>query len=186
MPILLRRLTCFLSFDPPGKDLKDFYEQIPIILRELVARLNDENGEVLKTTHMAFSALSKHVPAEELVNHVEFMRNQISSLVSDARRRKGGVGDGEFLLPGFNIPKGPFPESCNVLAASDVMTLFLHDWPTEIVGASTISLSDRLSNIENLLFAICTKLTFPLLLCYRSGATLTYIPTWNFVWQSVH
>ena len=106
MPILLRRLTCFLSFDPPGKDLKDFYEQIPIILRELVARLNDENGEVLKTTHMAFSALSKHVPAEELVNHVEFMRNQISSLVSDARRRKGGVGDGEFLLPGFNIPKG--------------------------------------------------------------------------------
>lgn len=73
---------------------------------------------------MAFSALSKHVPAEELVNHVEFMRNQISSLVSDARRRKGGVGDGEFLLPGFNIPKGPFPDSCNVLAASDVMTLF--------------------------------------------------------------
>jgi hypothetical protein len=89
-----------------GKDLQDFYEQLPIIIRELVARLNDDNAEVLKATHKAFSALSKHVPAEELVNHVEFMRNQIASLVSDARRRKGGVGDGEFLLPGFNIPKG--------------------------------------------------------------------------------
>ena len=50
--------------------------------------------------------LSTHVPAEELVKHVEFIRNLISSMVSDARRRKGGVGDGEFLTPGFNIPKG--------------------------------------------------------------------------------
>jgi len=37
------------------------------------------------------------------------MRNLIASMVSDARRRKGGVGDGEFLLPGFNIPKGLEP-----------------------------------------------------------------------------
>jgi hypothetical protein len=64
---------------------------------------------VLKAAHKAFVALSKHVPAEELVNHVEFMRNLISSMVSDARRRKGGVGDGEFLLPGFNMPKGESP-----------------------------------------------------------------------------
>ena len=31
-------------------------------------------------------------------------------MVSDARRRKGGVGDGEFLLPGFNRPKGMYSE----------------------------------------------------------------------------
>lgn len=85
---------------------------IPIIIRELVARLNDDNAEVLKATHKAFTALSKNVSAEELVNHVEFMRNQIASLVSDARRRKGGVGDGEFLLPGFNIPKGTYFLKC--------------------------------------------------------------------------
>lgn len=72
-------------------------------------RLNDDNSEVLKATHKAFSSLSKNVSAEELVNHIEFMRNQLASLVSDARRRKGGVGDGEFLLPGFNIPKGLEP-----------------------------------------------------------------------------
>ena len=95
-----------------GKQLQDFYEQIPIIIREFVARLNDEDAQVLKATHKAFAALSKNVSAEELVNHVEFMRNQIASLVSDARRRKGGVGDGEFLLPGFNIPKGLSLLSC--------------------------------------------------------------------------
>lgn len=55
---------------------------------------------------MAFDALSKNVVAEELVKHVEFMRNLLASIVSDSRRRKGGVGDGEFLLPGFNMPKG--------------------------------------------------------------------------------
>jgi hypothetical protein len=71
-----------------------------------VYRLNDDNPEVLKAAHNAFMALSTHVPAEELVKHVEYMKNLLASMVSDARRRKGGVGDGEFLLPGFNIPKG--------------------------------------------------------------------------------
>ena len=91
-----------------GAEKADFYEQIPIIIRELLYRLNDEDASVLKANHAAFSALSKKVPAEELVKHVEFMRNLLASMVSDARRRKGGVGDGEFLLPGFNIPKGQF------------------------------------------------------------------------------
>lgn len=89
-----------------GKEAADFYEQLPIILRDLINRLNDESSEVLKANQKALVALSKHVPAEELVKHVEFMRNLIASMVSDARRRKGGVGDGEFLLPGFNMPKG--------------------------------------------------------------------------------
>jgi hypothetical protein len=89
-----------------GAEKQDFYEQIPIIIRELVYRLNDDNADVLKATNVAFTSLSKFVPASELVKHVEFMRNILASMVSDARRRKGGVGDGEFLLPGFNIPKG--------------------------------------------------------------------------------
>jgi hypothetical protein len=66
---------------------------------------------VLKANHGAFSALSKYVPPEELVKHVEFMRNLIASMVSESRRRKGGVGDGEFLLPGFNMPKGKNKET---------------------------------------------------------------------------
>mmetsp|Transcript_15448 Transcript_15448/g.38424 ORF Transcript_15448/g.38424 Transcript_15448/m.38424 type:complete len:657 (+) Transcript_15448:4088-6058(+) len=91
------------------KDRTDFYEMTPVMLRELIHRLNDENMDVVKASSKALTALSKHVPAEELVNHIEYMRNLINSMVSDARRRKGGVGDGEFLLPGFNIPKGLEP-----------------------------------------------------------------------------
>jgi hypothetical protein len=102
-----RLLTAFILFSSSaGADKQDFYEQIPIILRELLYRLNDEDATVLKATNGALVALSKHVPAEELVKHIEFIRNLISSTVSDARRRKGGVGDGIFLMPGFNIPKG--------------------------------------------------------------------------------
>lgn len=89
-----------------GKDKNDFYEQVPIMLRELLYRLNDENETVLVASNAALSSLSKHVSAEELVNHIEFIRNLIASMVSESRRRKGGVGDGEFLLPGFNMPKG--------------------------------------------------------------------------------
>ena len=91
-----------------GAEKKDFYDHIPVILRELLYRLNDEDTSVLKSTNAAFTALSKHVAAEELVKHIEFMRNLLGSMVSDARRRKGGVGDGEFILPGFNMPKGKF------------------------------------------------------------------------------
>lgn len=64
---------------------------------------------MLKAANVAFTSLSKDVPAEDLVQHVEFMRNLLASMVSDSRRRKGGVGDGEFLLPGFNMPKGKRP-----------------------------------------------------------------------------
>lgn len=97
-----------------GAGEQDYYEHIPVILRELLYRLNDEDTSVLKATNKAFAALSKHVSAEELVKHIEFMRNLLASMVSDARRRKGGVGDGEFLLPGFNMPKGSFVARCRM------------------------------------------------------------------------
>ena len=100
------RLSLFSMFS--GKDEADFYDDIEIILRELLYRLNDESATVLKANHQALGALTKHVPAEELVKHIDYVRNLIASMVSDARRRKGGVGDGEFLMPGFNIPKGEF------------------------------------------------------------------------------
>jgi len=77
-------------------------------VRELLYRLNDESATVLKANQLALTALTKHVPSEELVKHIDYVRNLIASMVSDARRRKGGVGDGEFLMPGFNIPKGEF------------------------------------------------------------------------------
>ena len=89
-----------------GKEAADFYEQVPVIIRELVHRLNDDSTVVLKANNKALGALTSCVPAEELVTHLQFIRNLIASMVSDARYRKGGVGDGNFFLPGFNMPKG--------------------------------------------------------------------------------
>jgi hypothetical protein len=100
--------------------MQDFYERIPIMLRELLYRLNDEDPTVLKAANAAFMALSKNVPAEELVKHIEFIRNLISSMVSDSRRRKGGVGDGEFLLPGFNMPKGKLRRVFDFFGTTDM------------------------------------------------------------------
>jgi len=107
----IRKESCWMLqlISEQRKDKQDFFEQVPVMLRELLYRLNDEDATVLKANHAAFSALTKTVPAEELVNHIEFMRNLVASMVSDARRRKGGVGDGEFLMPGFNIAKGLEP-----------------------------------------------------------------------------
>ena len=97
----------FVPCNSTGKKAADFYEQVPVIIRELLHRLNDDSTVVLKANHKALGALTSCVPAEELVSHIQFIRNLIASMVSDARYRKGGVGgDGEFFLPGFNMPKG--------------------------------------------------------------------------------
>jgi HEAT repeat protein len=107
----LRKESCWMLgvVVEARKELKDFYDLNSTIIRDLVHRFNDDNKTVVKTANKAFAALSKYVPAEVLVEDIEYMRNIIASMVSDARRRKGGVGDGEFLLPGFNIPKGLEP-----------------------------------------------------------------------------
>eukprot|EP00535_Pseudo-nitzschia_heimii_P006924 CAMPEP_0197189268 /NCGR_PEP_ID=MMETSP1423-20130617/19466_1 /TAXON_ID=476441 /ORGANISM="Pseudo-nitzschia heimii, Strain UNC1101" /LENGTH=2796 /DNA_ID=CAMNT_0042641327 /DNA_START=47 /DNA_END=8437 /DNA_ORIENTATION=- len=107
----LRKESCWMLgvLVEARKELRDFYDLNSIIIRDLIHRFNDENKNVVKTANKAFAALSKNVPAEVLVEDIEYMRNIIASMVSDARRRKGGVGDGEFLLAGFNIPKGLEP-----------------------------------------------------------------------------
>merc|ERR1712238_465332 len=91
------------------KEQADFYDQLPIMFKELLQRLNDPSEELLKMVNAGLNALTKGVPIEQLVEHIEFIRYHIASVVSDARRRKGGVGDGEFFLPGFNMAKGLEP-----------------------------------------------------------------------------
>jgi len=91
------------------KDEADFYNEIPIFFRELIQRLNDEDKVVIKTANTALTSITKNVPAEELVKSIEYIRNLIATVVSESRRRKGGVGDGDFFMPGFNIPKGLEP-----------------------------------------------------------------------------
>ena len=99
-----------LPYSTTGKKAADFYEQVPVIIRELLHRLNDDSTVVLTANNKALAALTSCVPAEELVTHLQFIRNLIASMVSDARYRKGGVGDGLFFLPGFNMKKGKQPD----------------------------------------------------------------------------
>ena len=47
-----------------------------------VHRLNDDSTAVLKANHKALGALTSCVPAEELVTHMQFIRNLIASMVS--------------------------------------------------------------------------------------------------------
>jgi len=84
----------------------DFFDQVPILLREVLNRLVDESDEVLEANSAALTSVMVSVPSDELVKHVEFSHNLINSLVSEARRKKGGVGDGIFLMPGFCRKKG--------------------------------------------------------------------------------
>jgi len=107
----LRKESCWMlgAVVEARKGLKDFYDLNSVIIRDLIHRFNDTDKDVVKTANKAFAALSKSVPAEILVEDIEYMKNLIASMVSDARRKKGGVGDGDFLLPGFNIPKGLEP-----------------------------------------------------------------------------
>ena len=97
---------------------------MPVIIRELLHRLNDDSTVVLKANHKALGALTSCVPAEELVTHIQFIRNLIASMVSDARYRKGGVGDGEFFLPGFNMPKGMCSQCTRQINAADMTILY--------------------------------------------------------------
>jgi len=98
-----------------GKSQADYYEYVPVILRELLHRLNDDSAIVLKANQKALGALTTCIPAESLVEHLGYIKNIIGSMVSDARYRKGGVGDGDFFLPGLNIPKGASDEMGGVM-----------------------------------------------------------------------
>lgn len=51
-------------------------------------------------------ALLERIGADQSLGHLDFIRNIVASVVSNARRRKGGVGDAEFALPGLNVPGG--------------------------------------------------------------------------------
>ena len=92
-----------------GSERGDFNDLVPILLRETLNRLNDDDATVLAANSIALRQITSSVPPEEIVKHIDFSRNLVNSLVSEARRRKGGVGDGLFLLPGINIPKGLEP-----------------------------------------------------------------------------
>jgi hypothetical protein len=168
-----------------GAQQQDFYDQIPVMIRELVYRLNDDDPAVLKAANAAFTALSNLVSAEELVKHVEFMRNLLASMVSEARRRKGGVGDGEFLLPGFNIPKGKQCMASRrdyIPQNEDIIPNVLPT--TKQWGYTPISLTDcaALWYTVHRLFTLASLYLLYTLYYFRFGPTFAHLPARHPLW----
>lgn len=86
-----------------------YTDQVALFLRQIVTHLNDHEGVVVQAASDAFKGLNVSVRPEQLTQHLDFIRQTINTLVSDARHRKGGVGAGEYLLPGLCIAKGLEP-----------------------------------------------------------------------------
>jgi hypothetical protein len=88
------------------RDSADLDEMAPVFLRHLFPLFNDADEEVWQPAADAVRALLERIGPDEGMKHLDFVRNNVASVVSNARRRKGGVGDASFALPGLNVPKG--------------------------------------------------------------------------------
>ena len=69
----------------------DYGPQVPMFLKDLVSHFTDADKEVLLAIKDALAALVSARPNDELMGHLEFTRNMLGSLVSDAKHRKGGA-----------------------------------------------------------------------------------------------
>lgn len=120
-PIACRRWGCWLlgqffvnaNASGSSEDIADYGEYVPLFLKYLLARSADLDTETLKAIVEALKSLSKSVPVEILVGHIDFIRSCINLTASDAKHRvnkqdKERLYDsatGQFILPLFRIPK---------------------------------------------------------------------------------
>ncbi|KAH9095800.1 hypothetical protein LEN26_017701 [Aphanomyces euteiches] len=107
--VQMRYLACWLVSTFCESTLTNYNEQVPIFIKYILQRFNDSDPAVVQAASDSFNSLNSTIRPEELSKHIDFMRNNLNALVSDARHRKGGVGSGEFLLPALCIPKGLDP-----------------------------------------------------------------------------
>ncbi len=85
----------------------DWAAQVPMLLKELINRGSETAAGALKGAWEALSTLLSSLPPEELGQHVDLARSLLSSLNSEARYRRGGVGgSSSYHLPGLCLPKG--------------------------------------------------------------------------------
>ncbi|TMW63265.1 hypothetical protein Poli38472_002206 [Pythium oligandrum] len=105
-----RALAFFLIAEFCANTTTHYSDQAPVLLRQIVTHLNDSDEDVVKAASDALKGMNATIRPEEFVKHVDFIRQTINSLVSEARHRRGGVGaNSVFLLPGLCIPKGLEP-----------------------------------------------------------------------------
>ena len=157
-----------------GADLRP---QAPILLKYLLPLLNDPEEAVWAPSVAALRALLERLGTEEALGHQDFMRNVVASVVSDARRRKGGVGDAEFALPGLNVAGGlePFMPAYTqgLLQGSPTQKEVAAAWMGELMELMTpASLRPYIAKVVGPLIRIASDKTFsPSVKCAILGTT---------------
>ncbi|DBA03620.1 TPA: hypothetical protein N0F65_006799 [Lagenidium giganteum] len=104
-----RVLAFYLVAEFGSHTTTDYHDQTAMLLKQIVLHLNDSEPDVVQGASDALKGLNVTTRPESMTHHLDFIRQSINSMVSDARHRKGGVGDGEYLLPGLCISKGLEP-----------------------------------------------------------------------------
>jgi hypothetical protein len=157
-----------------GADLRP---QAPILLKYLIPLLNDAEEAVWAPAVAALRALLERLGVEEALSHLDFMRNVVASVVSDARRRKGGIGDADFALPGLNVAGGlePFMPAYTqgLLQGTPTQKEVAAAWMGELMELMTpTSLRPYIAKVVGPLIRIASDKTFsPSIKCAILGTT---------------
>lgn len=106
---IYRELGCWTLGEFVSQTNADYSAQLTVFLKNLAQRFADSDEATLLAVLNALRGLQRTTKLDELIKHLEFLRNSINSMVSDARHRKGGSGSKEFILPLLCLPKALDP-----------------------------------------------------------------------------
>ena len=83
----------------------DFSDWLVLILKLIYTAFFDEDKSVLIAANQCLGALNKAVEVQELVKNLEFIRQQVGSMVSAMKYANGEIKE-DVEVPGYAIPKG--------------------------------------------------------------------------------
>jgi hypothetical protein len=109
-----RKWGCFIAEQLFASCKNTSYDDyIPILLKFILARITDNDQQILLSLRDCLQSMATNVPLEKFCNHAEFIKNCLTSNVSSARHRTdlllANSKNGQFILPYFSLPKSLDP-----------------------------------------------------------------------------
>lgn len=101
-----RRVAAWLLSSFVRGTTAPYASQVPMLLKELLSRFADEDTAALRAAWDAVNTMVNTLPIEDTVNHLDFIRSVLSSVVADVRMRQDVPEREPYYLPGFCLPKG--------------------------------------------------------------------------------
>ena len=104
-----RTFGCWLT-EQLFRNIKvDISEFIPVLLKYLLGRIIDTDNNTLVALSSCLNAISTTVPLEIFFDHIDFIKNCLTSSASDSRYKIGAIietdQDGNVLVPLFKLDK---------------------------------------------------------------------------------